>query len=63
MHQVTNLSPSLTSVVSQQQVIHSVSTKNRKQHAPQNHATMTMTMLITPNSSSMNYMQKNICYY
>ena len=60
MQQVPNISPRLPSVVSQKQDVHSVSLKDRKQHAPQNHATTTMSMIIIPNISSIYYIQQNI---
>ena len=47
MHQIPNIRPSLTSVVYQQQVVHSVNKKDRKQQDPQNLATMTIDMLTT----------------
>ena len=48
IHQVPNLIPSLPSVMSQQQVFHSVIMKDRKQHAPKNCSNIAMYMLIKP---------------
>ena len=63
MHQVPNNSPSLPSFVSRQQVVHSISKKDWKHHAPQNHSTTTMNMLIAPKISSMNYTKQTIYHY
>ena len=45
------------------QVINIVIMKDRKQHAPQNHATTTMATIITLKSSSINYVQQTIYHY
>ena len=58
IHQVPNISPSIPSVVSHQQLFHSVSLKDRKQHAPQKNVTMTMDILITPHISTIKYTKK-----
>ena len=63
MNQIRNLSPSIPSVVSQQLVVHSVRMKDSKYHAPLNHATMTMAMLITPKTSGINYTQMTKYHY
>ena len=63
IRRASNLSPSLPSVVSQQQVVHIVSMKDRKHNAPQNNSTMTTAMLITPKSSSINHTRITIYHY
>ena len=63
MDQVSKIIPSPPLVVSQQQVVHVVSLKDRKQYAPQNHATVNMEMFITPKSSSIKYMQQTTYHY
>ena len=46
-----------------QNFIHGVSAKDRKHHAPQNCANITMTILVTPNISSIKYMQQTTYHY
>ena len=60
MNELPNLTPSPPSGVSQQKIVHNKSMKDRKHHAPKNHATTTISILSTPQSLSINYTQKHI---